>query len=309
MKAVFEKVPRYAHESFGIFEFSGEAFDAPYHFHPEIEITWIVAGHGDMLIGDRLTRFDEGEVVVQGPGLPHSYRSDPGGSVASCWLQFLPSALGATFFELPECRRIRRGLERASRGLRLTSRYAGQAREILKRLTTAGGAHRLLGLLELLDVLSRDLHAESLASEGYVRAASDQGIARVDRILREIEHGWNEPMRLEAIARKVGMHPQSLSRFCRRHLRRSFQSLVIERRLSEAARRLLETEAGVAETAFACGFNNLANFNRLFRRAYRLNPRAYRLRVDRGQRPPERSPASAAHPCLSKPGRVQKSAP
>ena len=41
---------------------------------------------------------------------------------------------------------------------------------------------------------------------------------------------------------------------------------------------LLETDLPVTEIAFACGFNNLSNFNRQFRRLKEVAPRDYRRR-------------------------------
>lgn len=283
VKIVYEKVPKLQNSSFGAFRFKGSAFDAPYHYHPEIELTHILSGRGDLLVGDSYSQFSEGDLILQGPGLPHSYRSTVEAPASSCWIQFLPDALGQGFFDLPECRRIRRLLERAERGLRFSKGAAKAAAGILDSLPDLSGARRLTTLVELLETLSHDRGAETLASEGYAVVPSKPGMARVERLLRVIDRNWKEPLSLDAAAREVRLHPQSLSRFCQRYLRRSFKSLVIERRIGESARRLLETDDSVAEIAFACGFNNLSNFNRLFRSGYGISPRDYRRRASGGE--------------------------
>lgn len=281
MQVFYEKVPRPANASFSVFQFTGTAFDAPYHRHPEVELTWISAGRGDLLVGDHLGRFGPGDLILHGPNLPHSYRSDVIGGVASChWLQFCPDAFTTDFWRLPEFRSIERLFENAVLGLRFSrtiSDLAAAQLVALERLRSGPG--RLAALILLFETLSRDRSPTALAHRGYGTPALPVRLDKVERILQLIDVGWRGPMPLAAAARAVGLHPQSLSRFCRRHLRRSFQSLVMERRLSEAARRLLESDKTVAEIAFASGFNNLANFNRHFRRFHGYAPRDYRAQT------------------------------
>lgn len=276
---LFEAVPKTVDESFGVFRFSGKAFRAPYHYHPEIEVTLIIAGCGDLVVGDFLGHFQPGDMIIKGPNLPHSYRSRPAGHAASCYAQFRHDAFGKGFWELSEFRRIRGLLRRAESGLRLSPKTAKRLSPRLEALFDAKGVERITGLLGLLDDAARDSTARPLASAGHTLARPSRTSAKIERILTAIDRNWSEPLRLGDLARATKMHPQSLSRFCRRQLRRSFREILGEKRLGEAARRLLENSDGVAETAFACGFNNLSNFNRLFRRTYGLSPTAYRRRA------------------------------
>lgn len=274
-----EQVPRLADASYGIFHFRGRAFRAPYHAHPEAEITHLIAGRGEFVVGDGWGRFAGGEVIVQGPGLPHSYRSRPEGRAESRYLQWREDSLGEAFWRLPESAKVRAGLARAARGLRLSPPVAAEVAARLAALAPTRGLPRLTGLLELWALIADDARAEPLASEGYAAPRPAGGERAVERVLRALDAGWRDELRLEAVAAELGMHPRSLSRFCRRRFRRGFRELLIERRLAEVARRLLEGEGGVAETAFACGFNNLSNFNALFRRAYGCAPREFRART------------------------------
>ncbi|MEN1786289.1 MAG: helix-turn-helix transcriptional regulator, partial [Bacteroidota bacterium] len=47
-------------------------------------------------------------------------------------------------------------------------------------------------------------------------------------------------------------------------------------RISNASRLLLETDQNISEIAYATGFNNLANFNRIFNKSKQLTPSQYR---------------------------------
>lgn len=281
MKVHFEKVTRPADRSFNVHAYAGRPFGAPYHLHPEIELTAITRGHGTLIIGDHYGRFSAGDVILHGACLPHSYRGDPGSGAATVFVQFDPDSFGDVFWTLPENAPVRRLFARAGRGLRLSSAVAADLIVRLEALRVAptGRPTRLAALLEILDLAARDNSAVPLASAGYASPKGAAGLATIDRILRAVDRGWRDDIRLPEVARQAGMHPQSLSRFCRRRLGRGFSDLVVARRLAEVARRLLETDDGIAEAAFACGFNNLSNFNRLFRRAYACSPRAYRARA------------------------------
>ncbi len=280
VQVLFESVPKSADSSFAVFQFSGKAFKAPYHCHPEIEITYISSGRGDLIVGDFIGQFQPGDMIIQGPNLPHSYRTFPVGLAGSCYAQFREDAFGPGFWDLSECRRIRGLLRKATRGLRLSPRTAKRLGPRLEALLNLRGLPRITGLLTLLDEAASDGSARPLASAGHTKTQPLKSSTKVEAVLRAIDRGWSEPIRLGDVARTVKMHPQSLSRFCRRQLRRSFQEMLTEKRLGEAARRLLESDDGVAETAFACGFNNLSNFNRLFLRTYGLSPTAYRQRAE-----------------------------
>jgi AraC-like DNA-binding protein/quercetin dioxygenase-like cupin family protein len=276
VKVFYEAVPRNADSSFGVFQFSGRSFQAPYHRHPEIEITLIAQGRGDLIVGDHFGRFQAGDVIIQGPDLPHSYRSDPGGRAASCYAQFREDVFGAGFWDLSECRPIRSLLRRAQRGLRFSRKNADRLAAKLQTLADRRGMNRLIGLLETLEEAAHDSGARPLASPGYAPTRPARTTEVIEKVLRSIERGWNQPLRLAELAGAVNMHPQSLSRFFQRHFRRGFRDVLLERRLAECARLLLETEEGIAQIAYSCGFNNLSNFNRLFRRAYGASPSDYR---------------------------------
>ncbi|WP_404425031.1 AraC family transcriptional regulator [Nibricoccus sp. IMCC34717] len=279
MKVQFEKVPHADHSSIAVFSFSGRAFGSAYHLHPEFEIALIIEGDGDCVIGDHLGAFTSGDLFVKAGGLPHSYRSRTPGVAKSRWAQFRPESLGEALMALPEMRRIALFLKRAHKGLRISAPVVPAAAELLQRLQSRTGALRVSTLIELLDLLARDRHATELCSAGYVGATPSQTVRQVERLLRAINRSWADELFLDDVARELGMHSRSLSRFCRRQLGKPFSRLVQERRLAEVARNLLETDDAISAIAFRCGFNNLAHFNRQFLQSYGVNPRLYRQRA------------------------------
>ncbi len=276
MKVLYEKITHSHDTSLRVCRVGGRSFGAPYHAHPEIEVTWICSGAGDLVVGDYFGRFTEGDVIVQGGGLPHAYRRGPGSRAETVFVQFLASDFGQPFWNMPEMRAVKKLLHLVERGLRLSPAASRLAATGLESLTLAKGPQRIALLLQILAQAAEDRRAKPLAAVGYAPPRDAAGATRVAKILAALEAGWRGEADLTSVARDAGMHPRSLSRFCRRHLKKSFSELLIGRRLGEASRLLIETDASISEIAFSTGFNNLSNFNRLFRAARGMPPGTFR---------------------------------
>ena len=281
MKPVFENVRSKDGGSFACLEFRGPEFECPYHFHPELEITWILSSDGQRMAGDSWSNFAAGDLDFYGSGLPHLYRNWNPGNAHSRYIQFREDVFGRDLWTMPECSRIRKWIAEARRGVSFHGRAAREAQALMEKIySVRPGVLRIGMLLELLDRMARAGTGRPLASKGYrAEPVKERTGKKMYELLHYVEDHWTEPLRLEEAARRVMMHPRSLSRFFRREMGTTFQDYVVEVRLGRAARRLIEDENRVSEIAFACGFNNLSNFNRLFARRYRCCPRDYRRRL------------------------------
>ncbi len=279
MRPILENVTICDGGAFACLEFRGKAFDCPYHFHPEIEITWILAGEGQRLVGDSLESFSPGDLVMQGAGLPHMYRNWSAGFAHSRYIQFRRDVFGERFFLLPEFRAVENLLRRAARGILFSGGVTQAACRKMKAVySKPPGPDRVAAFLELLGILATDTHARALAG---IHDADPSTSETARRILNYIEDHWDAEVRIHEAAQAAGMHPRSMNRFFKRCMGRTFQEYVGELRLGRAAREFIETDRRISEIAFACGFNNLSNFNRLFLRRYGMNPSAYKMRAQK----------------------------
>ncbi|MCR6720448.1 MAG: helix-turn-helix transcriptional regulator [Chitinophagaceae bacterium] len=68
------------------------------------------------------------------------------------------------------------------------------------------------------------------------------------------------------MAKLANMTDVSFSRFFKSRTGITFIDSLVEMRLGHASRLLIDTTQSVAEIAYNCGFNNISNFNRLFKR-------------------------------------------
>jgi len=111
IKASYEIIQPVNGQSFLFRRFDKLAFDAPYHFHPEYELTCILAGHGKRYVGSRMDDFHSGDLVLLGPNLPHCWKleqQDDADKASAIVVQFDGSFLGDDFFNKNEMQHIKR---------------------------------------------------------------------------------------------------------------------------------------------------------------------------------------------------------
>ncbi len=258
--------------------FRKRCVDFHWHFHPEIELVHILKGRGVRYVGQSVEPFADGDFCLLGSNLPHAFGSHPADRKGAEWTvaHFLPSKWGATFWELPEARRIRSLILQAQQGI-----WLGRSREtrncvvLLKETEQAGpGGRRLSAWLELLDRLA-SLRGRRLLNPG--RGLAEHVLdTRLEKTLAWIDKNAGTDISQAEAARKISMSPQAFSRYFRHRTGKVFHRYVNEVRIARSCCELLQANGTVGEIAFRSGFNNLANFNRRFREITGHTPRSYR---------------------------------
>lgn len=95
-------------------------------------------------------------------------------------------------------------------------------------------------------------------------------------VLRYVEEHYRDGS-LGEIASELHYELSSLSRLIRQKTGRNYTELVQEKRLSQAAWLLRNTDMGVEEISLFVGYENSSYFHRLFSARFALSPRQYRL--------------------------------
>lgn len=280
MRARFEKVVAGEERLFRAQEYWAQAFDSPYHFHPEIELAAILHGNGRRIVGDHIATFGAGDLVLIGENLPHQYAGGNSRSHrrwAGCALiQFSPEALGVPFLNSLEGARLRALLEKARRGLTFPAPVAHQAIAKMRTIVKIDGTARFIALLELLDLLASSKETHYLASRGHTPSLDTRNASRMARACEFIQRRFHEPIHQTDVAASVALSPPAFSRMFRQATRLTFTKFLSGVRLSEASRLLIETDATIAQICHQCGFANLSNFNRRFLAAKKMTPRQFR---------------------------------
>lgn len=250
-----------------------------WHYHEAAEITLVVKGSGTRYIGDSIEEFNTGEVVIVGPGIPHTWAPATGGdethtSVVHIAVNQLP--------DLPELDLVKALFNKASRGLVIPSGPSAQMAGTMSLVWASEGLQQLLGVLSILDLASKQQNtARPLASVAYAHGrksgTNDLDETRMETILKLVREDLANGIDQTHLAAEVGLTPSSFSRFFKRETGRTFTTFVHEMRVAEACSLLANTDLGVAQIAYRIGFKSLPHFNKVFLRLKDRTPSDWRL--------------------------------
>jgi AraC-like DNA-binding protein len=283
-----ERITAPSNQFFVLRRFPSPYFPFLWHYHPEVELTLIRRGRGLRYIGHSVEPFQEGDLCLLGGNLPHTWSSDRNITrVESTCIQFLPETGGAPFWQLRELREITRLFQQAKGGFSIEGNLRRQTRERLDALEKLPlvSPRRVSLFLEILALLAanarkmRPLHPGTRAPAG---ARPGRGEALLQKVLREVEANSSREIVHRDMAKLVGFSPPAFCRFFKRQMGRTFSDHVNDVRLARACAELADTDRGITEIAFGCGYNNLPHFNRRFRAMMNCTPREYRRRALQG---------------------------
>lgn len=274
MKPVYE-APAFAPDEASLTAFirRERSFDWNWHYHPEIELTWIRRGRGRRLVGDHTAKYREGDLVLLGANLPHTWISDPRSHRnEAVVVQF--RALPSGMLEMPEFAIVAGLLNRAGAGLKFANTAPMEA--ALLRLASLRGLPAWLLLIDILRRLSTGPKPEMLASAGYRHHRSLRLVSRLGQVRDHIEKNFRAELPLAEAARVAGLSSSAFSRLFHRMTNQTYVGYRNAVRVREACRLLIESDLPVTRIAGEAGFENLANFNRRFRERQGMTPREYR---------------------------------
>lgn len=278
----FEKVISSNQECLVLEEVSGRELRCIYHYHPEYELTNIVTGHGSVLVGSAVEPFSPGHIALIGRNVPHHYASretDEDDTISmSRVIKFRDDCLGKYFFELREMATIKQLLEQSLNGVVFSSGTDKTFNDKIAALFHAVGPRRVVLFLDLLcELATSPRHAMMTAPHSL--PPKDIDTERMNLALTYVNRHLCEKITLAQVSRAAGLSPLVFSRVFCRVVRRTFSQYVLELRLDNACRLLTETARSISEIAYESGFQNISNFNRLFRKNRSMTPREYRNHI------------------------------
>lgn len=256
-----------------------EAIPFQWHHHPEFELTLTLNSRGQRFIGDHVGTYDDGDLVLVGPNLPHTWASsekieatEPHVALVTWFHPDWARAMSDSFIEF---RDIAAMLQRAGRGLQFSPQVARLVRPMIESTFDCPPAERLLKLLTILNHLTAD-PARPLASTSHDLAGPEQSRERIDRVLTHIHMHYARPLPLAELGDMAALSLSGLHRLFVRHTGTTISDYIARMRVGDACARLSGTTQPVGHIADVTGYNSLANFNRQFRAIKGMTPRDYR---------------------------------
>lgn len=279
MKPSLEAVASSARHSFLVRRFEEKSFRAPYHFHPELELTFILSGSGKRYVGTKMNDFSAGDFVLLGPNLPHCWKTESKkthGKSRSIVVQFQQDFLGAGFFEKPEAGRVRQLLQRSEGGIWFTHDTAAYQTKMRELLEEQNGFKKLMLLLDLLHQLSLSKKYELLEKQKSYTGLSATEQQRLHTVMAYIVEHFKDKVLLTTASSLAHMTPPAFCRYFKRITRKTFIEAVTDYRIDYAAQQLINTSQSVAQVSFDSGFNDLSHFHKTFSTRMHCSPLRYR---------------------------------
>ncbi|PZX53078.1 AraC-like DNA-binding protein [Algoriphagus ratkowskyi] len=284
MKPHFHKVPITHENSFSIRHDKKPNFGTLWHFHPELELHYIVKGQGTQYIGDTVSSFSDGDLILLGENLPHTWRcseqyfqGNEEVTVEAFVLHFSPTCFGKDFMDLPETIAITSLYERAKKGMIIYGETKEKLTAILHETVKAGQLERIINLLRILQILGTSSEYKTI-SPGYANShlANISEMQRMEKIYTYVLAHYREDISLEKIAGIANLSVSSFCRYFKKMTNKTFFEFLIEIRISNVCRALVEDKLPIEVICYECGFNNVSNFYRHFNKVTGMTPFNYK---------------------------------
>jgi AraC-like DNA-binding protein len=272
MKSLLLKVPTEPDYSFSIRKDKLPYVNNRLHYHPEVELIHFKNGEGTQFVGDGVSRFKSGDIILIGPNLPHFWRFDDKyfkekRSPADVRVaHFRENFWGERFLNLPENKLIKLTLEKARRGIQLTGRLKYEVAKLIENALFSEGSRRIILLIEILTCISKCEH-KVLSSVGFSHSCRgmDADDDRINKIYEYSLSNFREKISLKEIAEVANMSENSFCRYFKSRTRKTFMQFLIEIRVGHACKLLIENKMNIKQIYYESGFNNVTSFHKYFK--------------------------------------------
>ncbi|MEM6319107.1 MAG: AraC family transcriptional regulator, partial [Bacteroidota bacterium] len=254
-------------EVFGLFNHPKATFDYPLHNHPEYEINLIMRASGSRIVGDKVEKYKDCDLVLLGPYLNHTWDGDDTDlkkypTTHTIVLQFEETLFDSELFSKSVFYPIKTMLAYSVRGIEFSGKTRVIVMKKLLQLVEKTGFEAVLSFLEILQIMATSEENRLIASAGYSSKIMSPESKRMDVVYAFILENFRKKITAQQVANIINMSESAFSHFFKKSTNRSFSKFLTDTRLGEACKLLLETQHSVSEICFQCGYTNLSNFNR-----------------------------------------------
>ena len=275
-----EITPLKNNDCFLIFDRKRKVFNFPIHFHPEYELNYIHnAKGGRRIIGDHISEIGKKELVLTGPNLFHgweNYKNSGKTEFHEITIQFPNDIFGESLLDRNLLKVIKTLLQNANRGVLFSKETTAQVEKKIHKLSKTNGFDSFLQFQSLLYDLAISRDQTFLTNMSFQNQNNFYNSEHIEKIYRFLKENYHRKIRVEEVAALVNMSVISLGRLTKQRTGKSFMEFLIEVRLGAATRSLIETNNSISEICYDCGFNNISNFNRIFKKFQNCTPSEFR---------------------------------
>ena len=275
-----EITPLTQNDCFTVFSRVKKEFNFPLHYHEEYELNLIINAKGaKRIVGDHVDQIGDLELVLIGPNQSHAWfthqcKSD---EIKEVTIQWHKDLLDEKFLRRNQLSFIRKMFDLSTKGISFSKETIQNIYPRIVSLEKESGFDSVMALINILHDLSISRNMRTL-SETVFNSDSQLNFnsRRIEKAYEYMNKNFDKPIALNDIAKLVNMTEVSFSRFIKKRTGITFIDSLNEIRLGHASRILIDTTNSISEVSYSCGFNNISNFNRLFKKKKGCTPKEFR---------------------------------
>ena len=258
-------------------------FTNPWHFHPEIELNFVVASSGTRFIGQSVERFENGDVILLGKNLPHYWKNDSNfyqngyaQGAEAIVVRFLEDFAGKDFFNLPETRSIQQLFEKAKHGLKLLEPLRTETAERLVHLVKKQGFEQLMSLLTILQKIADSECIEVISPNFVPSLVLTKNNDRLNKVIAYLLENFTQNIQLSVVAELANMNEAAFCRYFKTQTGQTLTQYVTDLRIRYACDLLMKGADSVTQICFQVGFENVSHFIQAFKKLRNQTPFEFR---------------------------------
>lgn len=253
-------------------------FDFPIHFHPEYELNMIYNGAGARrVIGDHMEEIGTYELVLVGPNLPHCWELHKckNEEIHEVTIHIHNDLLDEKLLSRRVFKSIKDMFNNSIHGILFSEKTTKEVMKKLMNLPKLSGIDYFLEFISILHDLSISRNQTALSSS-ISNATNFENSDKIKKVYEYVQENFHRKISLDEISALINMSPVTFNRFIKKRTGKTFVSYINNTRVSYATRLLIESDFSVGEIGFKCGFNNIANFNRMFKKIKKCTPSEFK---------------------------------
>ena len=281
-----EITPLNSADCFTISTIINHEFDLPLHYHDEYELMLIINARGaKRVVGNSIGIMDDIELIFIGPNLYHAWFTHKCNTapIQGVTIQFHKDLLNETFLRKNQLSLLKNMLNNAQRGILFPKEIIINVAERIVNLKQKNHFEAVLELFSILHSLSIYPKIKLLSDPGFTDERILQKSRRIERVFEFMYNNYDKHISLDEAANIANMTAASFSRFLKKKTGKTFVEMLNEIRLGYVSRMLIDSDIIIAEIAYKCGFNNISNFNRVFKHKKLCTPQEFRETFSTGK--------------------------
>lgn len=281
MEILREITPLSSEDCFVIIDRTKTNFTYPVHIHPEYEMNFIENSKGARrIVGDSIEEIDDLELCLIGNDkLEHGWidYNCNSNNIHEVTIQFHRELFLESLLNKKQFHSLSVMFENAKKGIVFSRPVIEKVKGRILALTqNTNGFLAVMELIMILYELSNDQNSRILSNSTFTLDTDTAESRRVQKVISYLQTNYQEEVRLNDVANYIGMSEAAFSRFMKKRTGRNFIEYLNDLRLGIASRLLVNSSKSIAEISFESGFNNISNFNRLFKKRKGVTPKEFR---------------------------------